>query len=259
MSVITYLQSRASNAVLSTMEKRTIDTSIATIKTRLEAYFGTGLSSQLRFGSSTRDTILPRSMDEHSDIDYLVVFSESGYAPQTYLDRLKRFAEKYYASSEIKQSSPSIVLQLNHIKFDLVPALKQEWWSSSYRIPNGPSAWQDTDPNEFNKTLNEKNAAELYMVKPAIRLVKFWNADRGYIYDSYGLEKYIVGQSFYGVNNIREYVFTSIDSLTLRYDQPQYRKDRLARAKEIIAEVRNLEKEGYPNLAETEVKKLIPA
>ena len=66
------------------------------------------------------------------------VFAETGYTPQTYLDRLKRFAEKYYANSDIKQSSPSLVLQLNHIKFDRVPALKQSYGGS--KIPNRPKS-----------------------------------------------------------------------------------------------------------------------
>lgn len=256
MSVITYLQRRASDAVLSGDEEKSINTSISTIKTRLTSHFGSGLSDQFRFGSSTRGTILPRSMDEHSDIDYMVVFSEDGYTPQTYLDRLKRFAETYYVSSGIKQSSPSVVLQLNHIKFDLVPALKQQY--SGYRIPNGPSAWQDTNPNDFNATLTAKNTAELSMIKPTIRLVKYWNACNGYIFDSYGLEKFIVGLSFFGVNNLREYVFTVFDNLMLSYDQPQWRKDKLARAKEIVAEVRKLERDEMPATAENTVKKLIP-
>lgn len=256
MSVITYLQRRASAAVLSGDEEKSINTSISTINTRLSSHFGSGLSDQFRFGSSTRGTILPRSMDEHSDIDYMVVFSEGGYTPQTYLDRLKRFADTYYASSDIKQSSPSVVLQLNHIKFDLVPALKQQY--SGYKIPNGPSAWQDTNPNDFNATLTAKNTAELSMIKPTIRLVKYWNAYNGYIFDSYGLEKFIVGLSFFSVINLREYVFTVFDNLTLSNDQPQWRKDKLARAKEIVAEVRKQERDEMPATAENTVKKLIP-
>lgn len=257
MSVITYLQARASAAVLSGEEEKSINTSITTLRTRLTSHFGSGLSEQFRFGSSTRGTILPRSMDEHSDIDYMVVFSDGGYTPQTYLDRVKKFSETYYASSDIKQSSPSVVLQLNHINFDLVPALKQEY--SGYRIPNGPGAWQDTNPNDFNATLTEKNGKELSMIKPTIRLVKYWNACSGFVYDSFGLEKYIVGLYYFGVMNQRDYLFTVFDNLTLSWDQSQGRKDKLARAKEIVAKVRQLERDEMPASAEVEIKKLIPA
>lgn len=256
MTVISYLKQRAESAMLSSTEENSIYTSISTIKNRLNSHFGTDVSEQFRFGSSTRQTILPRSMDEDSDIDYMVVFQHSGYSPQTYLDRLKRFAEKYYYSSEIKQSSPSVVLQLNHIKFDLVPALHQQW-SFSYRIPNGSLAWQDTNPNDFNATLNEKNAAELYLLKPAIRLMKFWNARNGYVFDSYSLEKYIVGLSFYLAYNIRDYVFTVFDNIYLGSDQAQWRRDKIDRAKAIIANVRRLENDARSFAAEVEVKKLI--
>jgi hypothetical protein len=256
MSVISYLDGRASAAVLSSDEQSSIDTSISTIKSRLNSHFGTGLSEHFRFGSSTRGTILPRSMDEHSDIDYMVVFAESGFAPQTYLDRLKRFAEKYYANSDITQSSPSLVLQLNHIKFDLVPALKLSY--GGYNIPNGQSAWQSTNPNDFNESLDSKNKQELFKIKPTIRLVKYWNANNGYIYESFSLEKYIVGLYFGAATNIRDYLFTVFDNLTLSYEQSQSRKDKLARAKEIVAKVRLLEKDEMPYSAEAEVKKLIP-
>ncbi|SFO14060.1 SMODS domain-containing nucleotidyltransferase [Nitrosospira briensis] len=255
MSVITYLEKRASNAVLSEIEKISINRSIDTIKSRLDSYFGTELKEHFRFGSSTRGTILPRSMDGKSDIDYMIVFKDDGYTPQTYLDRIKRFADIYYSSSEIKQSSPSIVLQLNHIRFDLVPALSN--WYQGYRIPNGGSAWRDTNPNDFNAQLTVKNNAELSMIKPTIRLVKFWNAQGGFIYDSYGLEKYIVELGFFNCGNQKDYLFKVIDSLN-SYTEVQWKKEEIERAKKIIAQVRAYESGGMPYSAENEVKKLIP-
>ncbi len=258
MSVLGYLQKRASDAVLSTDERNSITTSISTLQTRLRSYFPTELQEHFRFGSSTRETILPRKMDEHSDIDYLIVFKDGGYTPQTYLDRLKRFVNYYYASSEIRQSSPTIVLELNHIKFDLVPALKQAW-SSTYQIPSGTSSWQDTNPNDFNQTLENANKVNLYLIKPTIRLAKFWNAQNSSIYDSFLFEKYIIGLSFYGASNQRDYLFTVFDNLQTYHFTEQWRKDKVERAKKIITEVRELERDSYPNLAETEVKKLVPA
>ena len=257
MSVISYLDARASSAVLSADEQAAINTSIATIRTRLKTYFGTALSEQLRFGSSTRGTILPRKMDQHSDIDYMVVYAEGGAVPNTYLDRLRRFAEQHYSTSDIKQSSPSLVLQLNHIKFDLVPALKV--WGTTYQIPEGSSAWRTTNPNDFNGQLDLLNQREMFKIKPMIRLLKYWNAEAGYVCDAYSLEKFVVMLSFYGVSNIRDYLFTAFDNLDLGSEQAQWRKDKLKRAKEIITDVRSLESNGFPNLAEAEVKRLIPS
>ncbi|WP_010339474.1 SMODS domain-containing nucleotidyltransferase [Sphingobium yanoikuyae] len=256
MSVLTYLQTRASQAVLSGAENTSINTSISTLATRLNSYFGANVSRHFRFGSSTRGTILPRAMDEHSDIDYMIVFSEGGYTPQTYIDRLRKFAEYYYPTSAIKQSSPTIVLQLNHIKFDLVPALAG-YWAGEYKIPNGTSAWRDTNPNDFNATLTAKNQAELSLIKPTIRLAKFWNARNGYVYDSYGFEKWIVAQSYTFALNQKSYLFNVFDNL-LANDATQWRNDRISRAKEIVAKVRELEAAEMPYSAEAEIKKLIP-
>lgn len=256
MSVLNYLQTRASQAVLSTNENASINTSISTLSTRLNSYFGADLSKHFRFGSSTRGTILPRAMDEHSDIDYMIVFANGGYTPQTYIDRLRKFAEAYYSTSDIKQSSPTIVLQLNHIKFDLVPALAG-YWTGVYQIPNGTSAWRDTNPNDFNATLTAKNQAELNLIKPTIRLAKFWNARNGYVFDSYAFEKWIVEQSYPFALNQKSYLFAVFDKLAAN-QSAQWRNDKINRAKQIVAEVRKLETAELPYSAEAEVKKLIP-
>lgn len=257
MSVLSYLQTRASNAVLATTERSSIATSISTLQTRLKSYFPTELTEHFRFGSSTRDTILPRSMDEHSDIDYIIVFKDSGYTPQTYLDRIKRFVNYYYSSSEIYQSSPTIVLELNHIRFDLVPALKDAW-GSGYQIPDGSGGWQSTNPNDFNQALENANKTNAYLLKPNIRLAKFWNADSRYVYDSFSFEKWIMGQSFWGVSNQRDYLFTMIDNLVTYNVSEQWRRDKIERAKKIVAKVRELERDEMPYSAEAEIKKLIP-
>lgn len=256
MSVLNYLEKRASDALGGSSEKESINISISTLKTRLDTYFGDGLKEHFRFGSSTRGTILPRSMDEHSDIDYMIVFKDEDSVPQTYLDRLKRFAENYYGRSEIYQSSPTIVLELNHIKFDLVPA--KAGWFSGYKIPNGSGGWMDTDPNDFNTKLEDKNKSNSSLIKPTVRLAKFWNAQNNYLYDSFSFEKWIVDQWFWNCSNQKDYLFTVIENLSIANETTQWRKDKILRAKTIITEVKRLEKEGMPVSAELEIKKLIP-
>lgn len=255
MSVLTYLVSKASSAVLSSSEKSSIDTSLATIKTRLGYQFpNSELKEHFRFGSSVRGTILPRSMDENSDIDYMIVFNDNQYTPQTYLDRLKKFAKDRYASSEIYQSSPTIVLELNHIKFDLVPAIYSTW--NGLQIPNGSNGWQNTDPNDFNDKLVTKNTQHSSMIKPTIRLMKYWNVSSGRLFASFELEKWIVGLSFGNCFNQKDYFFYAIDNLTTSTRYNQKCNNEITRAKTIVAAVKKHEKNDYPDLAENEIKKL---
>lgn len=255
MSVLSHLERRASDAVLGN-EKESINKSISTLQARLNTYFGDKLNSHFRFGSSTRLTILPRSMDEHSDIDYMIVFKDDGSVPQTFLDRLKRFAEKHYGTSEIYQSSPTIVLELNHIKFDLVPA--KTAWLGSYKIPNAAGDWMDTDPNDFNSKLEEKNKNHSSLIKPTIRLAKYWNALNGYIYDSFSFEKWIVDLGFWGCTNQKDYFFTVFDKLSAGNESTAWRNEKITRAKNIVALVKEYERQGMPATAEQEINKLIP-
>lgn len=70
MSVLSYLQDCASEAVLSEQERLSIDRSIGNLQQKLKAYFDQDLSDHFRFGSTTRGTNLPRSLDEFADVDY---------------------------------------------------------------------------------------------------------------------------------------------------------------------------------------------
>lgn len=200
---------------------------------------------------------MPRHIDSSSDIDYMIVFEKGGFKPQTYLDRLKRFAETRYSSSEIYQSSPTVVLELNHIKFDLVPAL--HYYDSTYQIPKNANDWQMTNPNDFNATLEAANTGSGYALKPVIRLAKIWNtsSSNGSVYDSYSLEKWIAEMKFYGCSNQKEYLFNVIDSMSAN-TSAQWRNDKINRAKELVANVRDYERRGYVATAELEVKKLVP-
>lgn len=260
MSVLSYLDNLASNAILSDDEESSIKTSISTLQTRLDSYFVDELKEHFKFGSSTRGTILPRNMDSESDIDYMIVFDDNTYKPQTYLNRLKNFAEYYYSRSEIYQDNPTIVLKLNHIKFELVPALST-YTVGQYRIPdkaNSYSDWIYTNPNYFNKELTEKNKNNNCKIKPMIRLVKYWNADRGHLFYSFLKEKDIVDKYYYNCSNVKDYFFYYMLSMSDSGYKYQKTADEVKRAKKIINQVKEYEKAGYPVTAENEIKKLLP-
>jgi len=255
MSVLGFLVNTASSAVLSTTEQSSITTSISTLQTRIGLHFASGVVKQhFRFGSSMRGTILPRSMDEHSDIDYMIVFSENNVTPQTYLNRLKAFVEKYYNSSDIRQSSPTIVLELNHIKFDLVPATMT--WLSELQIPNGSGGWMCTNPNDFNATLDAKNKEHQSLIKPTIRLFKYWNATSGFPFQSFEMEKWVCGLSFWFQANQKDYFLAVIESLNTSSSYPQWVNNEITRAKTIVANVKRYEQDGMSVTAENEIKRL---
>jgi len=259
MTVLSHLKKISNSAVLSGTEKKSINTSIATLEQRLEYYFSKEISEKFKFGSSTRGTILPRNMDRSSDIDYMVVFSDDSYKPSTYLNKLKKFVDRYYSTSEIYQSSPTIVLELSHIKFDLVPAIDDVW--SGYKIPASAAdylEWVSTNPNDFNQTLIDKNIEHKSLIKPLIRLIKYWNSKNNYVFDSYLLEKQIVGMYFWSCSDLKEYFYKAINNLEVDYFAAQWKHDKVTRAKEVVAKTMEYENDDMPYTAESEIKKLIP-
>ena len=264
MTVGSYIKNLSDGAIIRDSEKDSIKRSIITLKSRLDKYFGTSVTDQFVFGSYTRNTILPRIMDERSDIDYMVVFKNDGITPQSYLNRLKSFVQHYYSSSEIKQSHPTIKLNLNHITFELVPALEQFW--SGYQIPlksDSADTWISTNPNGFNSELTDKNKNHGNLIKPLARLVKYWNAQNGYVYESYSLEQDIVnhqfyGSGFFGAPDLKSYLHEFMGDLSLSWGAPQWKKDKVSRAKEILKNVKNYEWQNEPYNAELEIKKLLP-
>jgi predicted nucleotidyltransferase len=266
MTVQSHLKEIADSSVMKTSEKDSIKRSIDTLKSRLNSHFDDELSEQMLFGSYTRNTILPRKFDDLSDVDYMIVFKDGSSKPQTYLDRLRRFVEKYYYSSEIKQSNPTIQLELNHIRFELVPA-KKYWWDSDYQIPAKASDyqdWQATDPNGFNDRLVNANQSNKSLIKPLVRVLKYWNVNNSRPFDSYELEQAVVdvaeGIIFTSsYQNLRDHLYNFSENYSTPWSWASWRKDKVQRLKDACAKAKELEEDGYPATAESEIKKVIPA
>ena len=276
--VNSYLTKIAYGAIIRNTEKRKIRRSISTIQSRLDNYFPSELANHFLFGSYTRETMLPRKMDSRSDIDYMVVFKDSQYQPQTYLDRLSRFVNHYYSRSEIFQSNPTIILELNHIRFELVPAITRDWPFDELLIPAKASNfnnWINTDPHDFNQTLIRANRANHNMIKPTVRLVKYWNAQNNYIFESYELEKTFAEEFFWEAAGgplgwgypdsgstspwqLKDYFFYAMGSLQKKRDMPNGKRNAICQAHEIVQKLIDYQEKDMEELAMGEVQKLIP-
>lgn len=181
-------------------ERTKIQKSLDGIIEKLEDYFDDEVEEIVVFGSYTRGTILPRRFDEHSDIDILIQFNVDDYdklTPESYRTQLQKFAKENYKKAFVIKDHPSIVLELKEIKFDLVPSLFDEGYIyDSVEIPNKYGGWMETDPGRFNEELTKANKKYKSIVKPIIRLMKYWNACQDYPFSSYELEKNIAGLNF---------------------------------------------------------------
>jgi predicted nucleotidyltransferase len=204
-------------------EKTKITASLNNIKAKLKQEFGNDIIVIVEFGSFVRKTNLPRLYDEKSDIDLMIVFNHDRlkWNPSTYRKHLLKFTDTYFPNSISYKSSPTVVLELNHIKYDLVPAHQRDegWFTTSMvmYIPESDTEWMETDPHGFSKKLDSVNENYDYNVKRIIRLLKAWNAKVGYPLESYSLEKEIAKMNFSG-DNIEEGFFYAIENLSTYRD-----------------------------------------
>lgn len=262
MTVNSYLTHISNGAIVRDSEKESINKSIRTLKERMNQYFGSEITDHFKFGSSKRDTMLPRKLDENSDVDYMTVFKGDNHRPQTYLDKLRRFASSRYSSSQIKQSNPTIILSLNHIHFELVPAVETFWRVDNYRIPDKASSyndWVSTSPLVLETDLRMANKEHDFLVKPMVRLMKYWNASNGYPFQSYGLEENILKQfhvnPFMALNwlpekeKLEDYLYQFVSDWTLGWGVSDLKKNKLDKLKKRVKSIQRLKRDGLEDEA----------
>ena len=264
MTVNSYLTNLASRAILRDDEKVSVLRSITTLQSRIALHFGSQVGQHFVFGSYSRDTILPRTMDPQSDVDYLVTFSDALLQPQSYLDRLRRFAEMKYPLSEVAQSHPTVVLELSHLRFELVPAMNSILYGM--QIPNTESnyaRWQQTDPTGFNDRLTRANQANGNLIKPLARVMKYWNARAGYPFESFALEQKVAGYGYalfgaLGPRQIGDMFYQITAACDAGFLAPQWKRDAVARLKQLGGQARTQERSGNVIQAEATIKRLLP-
>lgn len=268
MNVNGYMMRIARTAIVRESEKQSIQRSLGRLRLLLRKHFRQDLVEHLVFGSFSRQTILPRRLDEHSDVDFMIVFGNDGSRPQTYLDRLRRFVEANYSRSEIRQSHPTIQLNLNHITFELVPAIKGFW--GGYQIPLKATYfadWTDTNPRGFNNDLMQANKDHGSLVKPLIRIMKYWNAVSGYPFDSYTLEQeivshvqdtwYLTGRPKDIKGYLRDFVGDGMGDF-LSYWNAEWKHQAIARLENSLEDIREAERRLDNRHALQLLKELIP-
>jgi hypothetical protein len=72
MSVLSYLESLAADALHRGGEKAKVTEAVEKLGSRLNRYFGDELDCHFKFGSVIRGTSLPKVFSDTTDVDYLV-------------------------------------------------------------------------------------------------------------------------------------------------------------------------------------------
>ena len=147
----------------------------------------TYLRSQLQQFDYVRDTFLTGSYKKNTmikppnDVDIFVVInhSYSEITPNAVLSKLKRHLLHSYPNSTIRQDKPCIVLDFNHCKFELTPAIEinqyhyPDYYPIYYIPVQGGNDWMDVEsPRILEERLTDANQGLNGMLVPLIKMMK---------------------------------------------------------------------------------------
>ena len=131
------------------------------------------VSDSFLTGSYKKRTMIKPPSDV--DIFVLINHSHSEISPNAVLNKLKRNLLGSYPNSVVRQDKPCIVLDFNHCKFELTPAIKVSQFSDlGYYIPSqGGNTWMQIEsPRVSEERLSDANQRLNEMLTPLIKIMK---------------------------------------------------------------------------------------
>jgi predicted nucleotidyltransferase len=250
----TYLTELANQLKFDAVKTQRIMGSISFLKEKIWGLFQEKLSEVYVFGSYDRGTFIPQ--DPESDIDIIVVFKEKEFQPDTYLSQIRRLCENVYPRSNIYQDYPTIVIDLEHVKFEIVPS---HIYGDSVKIPAPRTKelkWIVSNPKQFKNQILTKDKNNRNLIVPTIKIIKYWNTKRGKLFSSYDLERAIVNRT-YTCSTLKDYFLSALNSLEGLAGTDSQKKANND-LKEHLRKLRVMENYKLAEYIEVELTKLIP-
>ena len=202
------------------LEKPSVLSSINQLKIHLNNWAKTAeIDNAHEFGSFTRDTKLPSCFDPSTDIDFMMIFGNVNLRPQTYMEKVREFGNKFYSRSDVYQDHPTMVIEMQKIKFEIVPAIRLYGQTyPGYQIPGpkeSPLVWMNTYPEQMLINLNNAERMNAGLLRPLIRLMKLWNVHNGKSLTSYKIEEYATTHVFFCEKTLEAYFYEAIRWMTM--------------------------------------------
>ncbi|NNV54378.1 SMODS domain-containing nucleotidyltransferase [Limnovirga soli] len=233
-----------------------IDECIRFLKERIWGMFQDNLVEVNVFGSYENGTFIQQ--DKDADVNIIIVFKQKGFQPNAYMNRIHDFCLRYNKQATIYKDHPTASIRLDNYTFELVPAIYIS--KDKVRIPapqdDPASKWILTSPKALKTQLNNKDNLNNQLIKPSIRVIKYWNTLKNKPFSSFAIERQILS-TFFFCKAPRDYFFIASNSLKkLAITDPQ-----LAFMEEIRESTRRLnvfEKHRIPEYIGPEISRILP-
>ena len=237
-----------------TKEIASVESSIKNLKIHLGNWEKSDeIDDAHEFGSYTRGTKLPSCLDPSTDIDFMLVFRDVRLQPQTYLEKVREFGNKFYSRSEVYQDHPTMVIEMQKIKFEIVPSIRLYGQTyPGYQIPgpkDSPLVWIHTYPERMKIDLDKAERINAGLLRPLIRLMKLWNVQNGKPLTSFKIEEYATTHVFFCEKTIEAYFYEAVRWMTLIQATDQETRELLQTARTCIEYIQGYKRLGMEEQA----------
>ena len=141
-----------------------------------------------------------------NDIDVFIVlkgYSKNNITPNAILNKLKKDLQITYPNTKIRQNKPCIVIEFNHVTFELTPAIEIEndcGEYSEFYIPemSKNNIWQKVEnPRVLENSLTQKNQSLDQKLNPLIKMMKKCKVNNNIKTPSFEMEKMAINSLDY--------------------------------------------------------------
>lgn len=263
MPIDKHLTKIANQSILTDDVKDEVQRTLGALQTRLQQHFGAQLQTSVVFGSYSRGTILPRVMDARSDVDYMIVLSAASEpSVLACLEQLKGFARQRLGIATPSHDQATLRLESPKIRFELVPATVNLFGGLQIATPAGlHGSWLDTDPQSAHDKLTDANRRHHGLIRPLVRILKYWNATANYPFEPFVLEQKVVGFALGQKNpstRISDYFIHFVEALHVSWEDPAPRRDAIERLKALTAQARHFQRAERDVQAKGVMGQLLP-
>jgi|GEM_PF-2806015 len=178
------------------LERAAIENFFDSVENALSNHFRFNIERCIQIGEFARETVLRHTIDKKSSIQLMILFQNDEYFENFSLmnKEIVKCISSSFSSSEEELRQLKIPMKFGTIQ--LVPAIVVDSDSGSnlYIASTSNASWIQSNPLHFDENINNKNNATSFLLKPIIRLLKYWNCTHGRYFSTETIELFVANR-----------------------------------------------------------------
>lgn len=188
-----YTKELAYSIVPQPLERATVENFLSEVEEKISDFFKFDIERTIPFGEFARETSLRHTIDKDSNVTLMLLFQNDIYIENFFAlkNKLIEFVISLFPQPE--EISKQLKIQMKYGFVQLVPAIVAEINSKSTLLVASASneSWIESNPLLFDQNINKKNEETSFILKPVIRLLKYWNLTHGRYFSTETIELFV--------------------------------------------------------------------